>query len=444
MSLQQQGHRPLLPAYLETWATDTPGRIAMVEVESGVQWLYGHLAARMYVWVRFLQARKIESGDRILIAMPPGPNLMALMWACWRLGAVPSLVPVSLTANALIRMWGLIEPRLALVSDQVAETIEQAGVNFRKEKTLTYLVGRNGGFRGIKQVPTALSRLKPTHLRQTDYRKWRALSQALPELHAWHPALILPAHEHLHTPFVMCFEHIEAQLGFLAGQCSFGDRIKSLVQPSGTQWHDWLMGWILPLASGGNVVIGPSVARRQQLYSLIEIYQINTLVSRELDLVVGSQSQKASLRSLEQVFVPQQGVNLFVHGDLKAHATIGPCLPETGGFFARQVINRDQTPSYLPFGPISIREPMAPQGRDGLALPENIIGEVCVHPPFVFAGYLDPSFSLGSRISQSGLYYTGLKGKILGKGEAQKLVFLPEKSTIPPQHASPSPDASRV
>lgn len=429
MHLPQQGHRPVLPAYLEKWATDYPGRIAMVEAETGRQWLYGQLAGRMYLWIRFLQAKRVQAGDKVLVAMPPGANSMALIWACWRIGAVPAVVPTNLPVNSLIRMWGLIEPVWGFVSEEVAFLMEQAGIQLKREKTRSFLVDAYPRTTRLKQVPKALSSLDPSHVKQTDYRKWRALLKDLAELHAWHPALILPAHERLYTPFLLCYEHIEVQMAFLASRCRNDQRIKTLVQPSLTQWQDWLMSWMLPIAMGGSVIIGPAVARRQQLNSLIETYQVNTLVSQELDpaLMHGTpRPRKRSLDSVQQVFIPVNRVHAHDRKVLQSSITLGLNAPETGGFYALQVAGaQDRQAYFLPVDQISIREPMQADGKAGREVREHeTIGEICVHPPLVFSGYLDPSLSETQKITQEGIFYTGKMGQWHTEGTQQLLRLL--------------------
>lgn len=68
-----------------------PGRsddVALADMGSGRQATWGQLTERVEVLAAGLVARGVRPGERVAMLITPGPDLVAAVYACWRLGAV--------------------------------------------------------------------------------------------------------------------------------------------------------------------------------------------------------------------------------------------------------------------------------------------------------------------------------------------------------------------
>jgi acyl-CoA synthetase (AMP-forming)/AMP-acid ligase II len=72
---------------------------------------------------------------------------------------------------------------------------------------------------------------------------------------------------------------------------------------------------------------------------------------------------------------------------------------------------------------VTIREPMQPDGSAGAELPSGEIGEICYHPPIVFAGYYHMPEETAKAVSREGILYTGDLGRFEDKGDYRALVL---------------------
>ena len=70
---------------------------------------------------------------------------------------------------------------------------------------------------------------------------------------------------------------------------------------------------------------------------------------------------------------------------------------------------------------VTIREPMQPDGSAGAELPTGKIGEICYHPPIVFAGYFNMPEETAKAVSREGILYTGDLGRFEDKGDYRAL-----------------------
>jgi acyl-CoA synthetase (AMP-forming)/AMP-acid ligase II len=70
---------------------------------------------------------------------------------------------------------------------------------------------------------------------------------------------------------------------------------------------------------------------------------------------------------------------------------------------------------------VTIRKPMQPDGSAGPELPDGEIGEICYHPPIVFAGYYNMPDETARAVSSEGILYTGDLGRFEDKGAYRAL-----------------------
>jgi fatty-acyl-CoA synthase len=70
--------------------------------------------------------------------------------------------------------------------------------------------------------------------------------------------------------------------------------------------------------------------------------------------------------------------------------------------------------------PVTVRQPMRPDGSAGEELPDGEVGEICVHGPIVFQGYYNLPEETAKTVSTDGVLYTGDMGyyKMVGDNRA--------------------------
>ncbi|MDD5171038.1 MAG: class I adenylate-forming enzyme family protein [Syntrophales bacterium] len=70
----------------------------------------------------------------------------------------------------------------------------------------------------------------------------------------------------------------------------------------------------------------------------------------------------------------------------------------------------------MPYFPLTVREPMNPDGTAGAEKPAGEVGEICFQGPQVFLGYLGDPEKTAQTISREGVLYTGDLGSYDAKG----------------------------
>ena len=124
-------------AQLDARASDTS--IAIADLRSGLRVSWSVLAARTREIAAGLADLGVQRGDRIAMLVPPGPDLVAAVYASWRLGAVP------VAADSGLGVRGM---RRALRSAEAAHVIGiPAGLGLARTiglPGLRILVGRSG------------------------------------------------------------------------------------------------------------------------------------------------------------------------------------------------------------------------------------------------------------------------------------------------------------
>ncbi|MBK8801600.1 MAG: AMP-binding protein [Fibrobacteres bacterium] len=73
---------------------------------------YGVLSNRMLQCARLLRDRKVGPGDRVVLYVPPSPDLYALLLAIWRIGAVAVFVDAWTSKQRLGQVVELVKPAL--------------------------------------------------------------------------------------------------------------------------------------------------------------------------------------------------------------------------------------------------------------------------------------------------------------------------------------------
>ena len=101
-------------AALERRAAETPQGVALAVPRSGGGWTlisWALMARNVDLLARGLRARGIRSGDRVALLIPPGGDLLAAVYACWRIGATVVLTDAGLGVSGIRRALRGAAPR---------------------------------------------------------------------------------------------------------------------------------------------------------------------------------------------------------------------------------------------------------------------------------------------------------------------------------------------
>lgn len=131
---------PLVERFLEQ-VRQRPGQEAVVLGRRSLT--YAGLAARMLVCSDHLRSRGVGVGDRVLLFVPPGPELYALLLATWRVGAVAVFVDAWTSRHRLGRVVALTSPRL-FVGVPKAHLLRLLDAEVRRVPASLWWYGRGG------------------------------------------------------------------------------------------------------------------------------------------------------------------------------------------------------------------------------------------------------------------------------------------------------------
>lgn len=131
-------------------STDT--RVAIVDMRSGLRVSWSVLAARTTEIAAGLIDMGVRPGDRIAMLVPPGPDLLAAIYATWRIGAVAVAADSGLGVRGMRRALRSAEPTHVIgipAGLGLARTLGLPGVRI--------LVGRSGPATRILAADATLS-----------------------------------------------------------------------------------------------------------------------------------------------------------------------------------------------------------------------------------------------------------------------------------------------
>jgi acyl-CoA synthetase (AMP-forming)/AMP-acid ligase II len=90
----------------------------------------------------------------------------------------------------------------------------------------------------------------------------------------------------------------------------------------------------------------------------------------------------------------------------------------------------------MPVTPLSIRQPMLPDGTAGDEVPEGQVGEICFSGPQVFSRYVNDAEAYRRTVTREGICYTGDLGSMSDRGlifkGRSKLVIKPKGYQVHP------------
>ncbi|MEL6632065.1 MAG: class I adenylate-forming enzyme family protein [Bacteroidota bacterium] len=426
-------HRtPLLSHFIDKWAVDTPGKVAVIQAEEGKQWMYRQLAQHIDIFAQRLLQAEVAVGDRVVGTLSDTPEQVALMWACWKVGAVFVPTEVQYFHKNMGYLISHLEPKAFFLSHQAARILHHKGQNLTDPNTAWIIVPK-GKF-PAPQIQGLQTFRPKRYLSRLNFSKKSYLS-TLPKrqknIHAWSPVLILPPSidNHRSAPLMLCMDTLFAQMTALNHYLNIDKHNKTLAFHPFESMISLIHQVISPLLMGGTTIL-THATRPQEWRSLIGRYHVNTLwMEGKLPKpLIPSPSHFTSLQHVITAHPPYEQVKTApmkeFHNLLHVN---GLFLPETGGIFAIQSPRNPQL--FIPQCRVSIRQPMSPSGKDGRECDASKTGILCIHPPMVFSGFLQKNGISTPRVSKDGLYYTDIQAALHQEEGQTYLKVLPSKTT---------------
>lgn len=92
-----------LPLWAALDAADHDERIAVADLAAGTTITFASFSRRVAAIAVALRAKGVAPGDRVAVLVPPGVDLLAVVYACWRIGAVTVVADRGLGLRGLRR-----------------------------------------------------------------------------------------------------------------------------------------------------------------------------------------------------------------------------------------------------------------------------------------------------------------------------------------------------
>ena len=121
-------------AELDRRATTTPGGLALAEPHLGGwrQVTWSQLREAVDSLARGLSTRGVKHGDRVSVLVPPGANLIALVYACWRIGASVVVTDSGLGARGIHRALRGARPDVVIGIPKAMALVRGTGITGRR------------------------------------------------------------------------------------------------------------------------------------------------------------------------------------------------------------------------------------------------------------------------------------------------------------------------
>lgn len=445
--------KPNMADYVALYAKDRPAEPAIIEHKTGEVVTWKKFDQAVSAFAAKLLATGLKKGDVLATSLPLLKEHIYLLYACYRIGVVAAPLDLRLKAKEVIACLKKIRPKAyfflgktpvadfrPLVKEVMAACPEiDHWVQFQKEADLVL-----EGALGIAEFSRDIKKVFLWSLLSGSVRRARRKVQKRDG------ALIIftTGSTGSPKPALLCHENILVQnIGLaVAFDLSPADRMLVNLPPSHVGCTTEQLATII--FGGGVAVILPVFDAKDSLeaierHRVTVIGQIPALFNLEWRLPEYDQYDLSSLRF---AIYGGQAVPREFLVRMKAMAPrigTGLGLTETAGFctYTDLEADVDELAGSIgydsPLCPLTIRQPLQPDGTAGPEKPAGEIGEICFSGPQVFLGYLGDEESTARTVSKEGICYTGDLGYYDDRGlhfsGRAKLVIKPKGYQVFPE-----------
>jgi len=448
---------PRMFDWVDRWAKERPNDKALIEYTGGVEVTWKEFATKSKAFAAKLLSMGIKKGDVVATSLATIKEHIWLMYACYRIGAIFTPLDLRLKVTEVDYCFEKLKPKayFSLGKTEIVDfrpIIEAMMAKYGKanngpceyfiqfDKTPELIVK---GAIGVLDFAADIKKIFIKALITGKVKKAQAL------VGKRDPILIIftTGSTGKPKPALLCSENILVQnIGLMVGfDMRAEDRMLVNLPTSHVGCVTEQLATTI-FAGGTSVLI--QVFKPDQSLDAIQKYkcttlgQIPALYAMEWRL---PNYKDYNVSSLKFALYGGQAVTRQFLEQLHAMAPkfgSGLGLTETGGFCTYTPLDGtvdDILASIgydMPLFPISIREPMTPDGKAGPEKKKGEIGEITFSGPQVFLGYLNDPENTKKTISSDGYVYTGDLGSYDEKGlhfaGRQKLVIKPKGYQVYP------------
>lgn len=419
---------PRLNDYIQHWAREKADHTAMIQHEDGKTLSYKQFDTLIDFFALRLLDMGIRHGDRVATQLVLVPEHMALMYACFKIGAIMAPLDVRLQDEEVVRDINKIAPKaFFFLGETPLRDFRTAGRAVQEQcPGVRWLVQftadpQPGGIlTGAVGITRLMDKKRLAWLKLKDLAT-RRLNRAYRELTPQTAALIIYTTGTTGDPKPALLSHanIIVQNEILArGMHPLPDpRILINLPPS----HVGCVTecFMTTMFMGGTTVL-LRIFDAQLTLEAIAQHRVNALgqiPTQYRMLWRHPDYDRYDLSSLAFVVYGGSAVDTPFLRRLSRMAPFfgtGLGMTENAGFgtFTPRGIPLDEIAgqvgrAFPDLAAVSVRGPMEPDGQAGPELPDGEVGEICYHPPIVFLGYYNMPGETARTISREGILYTG-------------------------------------
>lgn len=419
---------PRLNDYIEKWARQTPDCLALIQHEDGKTLTYKQFAIMVDFFALRLLDMGIRKGDRVATMLVLVPEHIALMYACFKIGAICAPLDVRLKEHEVVRDLDKIKPSaFFFLGNTPVRDFRLVGKQVQQDcPYINHLVQFTPNPQQGELLPSAISITGMMDKKRLIWLKLKdvfshKLTNAYASVDAQTPALIIytTGTTGAPKPAMICHHNIIVQNEVLARAADMGQDTRVLINLPPSHVGCVTENLMTTFYVGGSAVLLRIFDVKLTLEA-IPRHQVNTLgmIPTQFRLCWNHpEYEETDLSSLKFVVYGGSSVDVAFLQKMALMAPkfgTGIGMTESGGFvtFTPPGISIEemagQVGRFFPdLGPVSIRKPMNPDGVAGDELPDGEIGEICYHPPIVFMGYYNQPEATAQVISKEGILYTG-------------------------------------
>lgn len=422
---------PLVNSYIDKWAREQPDSVAMIQHEDGRKITYKKFGTLIDFFALRLMDMGIQKGDRVATQLVLLPEHMALMYACFKIGAIIAPLDVRLSENEVVRDVNKIEAKvffflgLTPVRDfrRVGKAVQKECLCVKHLVQFTADPKPGDIIEGAISISDLMNKVRLVWLKLADSFTGK-LKKTYQKVDKRSPALIIytTGTTGEPKPAVLCHENIIVQNQILERAIDYkGDHKEFSILVNLPPSHVGCVTetFMTTMLMGGRAVllrifdtkatleaierhrvkvIGqiPTMFRMLWNFSGYDTYDLSSL---EFVAYAGSSVDTVFLKKLSTM-APKFGTGIGMTENA-GFATFTPTdisIEEMAGQVGQ---------AFPDLARVSVRKPMKADGSAGEELLDEEIGEICYHPPIVFLGYYNQPEATKQAVSKEGILYTG-------------------------------------
>lgn len=429
--MENSNQLPLVNSYIDKWAKNRPDAIAIVQHEDGRKVTYKKFSSLIDFFALRLLDMGIKKGDRVATQLVLVPEHMALMYACFKIGAIFAPLDVRLLENEVVRDINKIDASAFFflgntpVRDfrKVGKAVKEGCPSVEHLVQFTPEPKPGDIIEGALGITHLMNKPRLILLKLKDMVTGK-LNKVYKGVDKRTPALIIytTGTTGEPKPAVLCHENIIVQNRVLERGIDYkGDTqdFSILVNLPPSHVGCITETFMTTMFMGGKAVFlrifdVKATLDAIQAHKIKVIGQIPTMFRMLWNF---PEYDSYDLSSLEFVAYAGSAVDVVF---LKKLSTMAPKfgtgigMTENAGFatFTPTDITIEEMAgqvgqAFPDLAEVTVRKPMQPDGTAGEELPDEEIGDICYHPPIVFLEYYNQPDQTRNTISKEGILYTG-------------------------------------